>query len=624
MKKTIALLLAVLMLCGMTALASAADGTYSATVPGMHGPLTVEVTLAGDKIEKVELVDNVETPGLIDWPASIVTAAIVENQSLDVDVISGVTISSRAIIRGAEEALKSAGVDVEPFKAPRERTANQDAEYEADVVIVGGGGSGLSAAVRATEAGASVILIEKMGFLGGNSIMVGGIYNAPDHEYQDYAEFPGNPNSLVEDAIAEPPVSGEHKALQEAVAYEYEEFKKTDKVLFDSLNWFALQTWNGGDKLAILDNVKVLAQGSYEGLKWLESMGMEFVPGVHLGGGSLYPRTHQAVMPNGTGYIKAFRDTLAGRDNLTILMDTEGKELIVEDGRVTGIKAEGKDGETVTLKAKNGVVLTTGGFAGNVEMRMKYCQGEKWPDLGPGLITSNMPGVTGDGILMAEAAGAKLFNMDQIQLLPFCNPLTGATGDITTINIYVNKEGKRYVREDGRRDEMALATIAQTDSMYYSIYGTDDPSQNRSLGGMTAQYYLDNNLYGYVIADSLEGIAEKIGIPADNLLKTIEDFNAHVESGEKDEFGRTTYSTKIEGKYYIAYPRKAAAHHTMGGVLIDTEAHALKADGSILPGLYCAGEITGVVHGSNRLGGNAVVDFTVYGSIAGINAAAGK
>ena len=182
MKKVIALLLAVLMLCAMTAMASAADGTYSATVPGMHGPMTVEVTLAGDKIDKVELVDNVETPGLSDWPASIVTAAIVENQSLDVDVISGVTISSRAILRGAEEALKSAGVDVEPFKAPRERTANQDAEYEADVVIVGGGGSGLSAAVRATEAGASVILIEKMGFLGGNSIMVGGIYNAPDHE----------------------------------------------------------------------------------------------------------------------------------------------------------------------------------------------------------------------------------------------------------------------------------------------------------------------------------------------------------------------------------------------------------------------------------------------------------
>ena len=226
MKKYLAFLLAVFMLLGMMSVASAADGTYSATVSGMHGPLTVEVTLAGDRIEKVELVDNVETPGLIDWPASIVTADIVENQSLDVDVVSGVTISSRAIIRATEEALKTAGVDVEPLKAKRERVPNQDAEYEADVVIVGGGGAGLSAAVKATEAGASVILIEKMGFLGGNSIMVGGIYNAPDHEYQDYAEFPGNPNSLVEDALAEEPVSEEHKALQEAVAAEYEEMKR--------------------------------------------------------------------------------------------------------------------------------------------------------------------------------------------------------------------------------------------------------------------------------------------------------------------------------------------------------------------------------------------------------------
>ena len=137
MKKYLAFLLAVFMLLGMMSVASAADGTYSATVSGMHGPLTVEVTLAGDRIEKVELVDNVETPGLIDWPASIVTADIVENQSLDVDVVSGVTISSRAIIRATEEALKTAGVDVEPLKAKRERVPNQDAEYEADVVIVG-------------------------------------------------------------------------------------------------------------------------------------------------------------------------------------------------------------------------------------------------------------------------------------------------------------------------------------------------------------------------------------------------------------------------------------------------------------------------------------------------------
>ena len=624
MKKLLALLLTTAMLLGMVSFAGAAeDGVYTATVSGMHGPLTVAVTLAGDKIEKVEVTDNVETPGLIDWPIAQIPAAIVETQSLDVDTVSGVTISSRAILRGAEEALKTAGVDVEPLKAKRERTPGEAAEYTADVIIVGGGGAGLSAAVAATGEGASVILIEKTGFLGGNSIMVGGIYNCPDPELQDYADFPGS-DALVEAALAEEPVSEEHKALQDKVREQYEAYKQTDKTLFDSADWFALQTWNGGDKIAVLDNVKVLADGAFEGLEWLESMGMEFRDSISFGGGSLYARTHAAVMPNGTGFIKAFRDTLATRDNIQILMDTEAKSFIMDGDKVVGVTAEGKDGETITLNASKGVVLATGGFAGNVDLRVQYCQGEKWPDLGKNLITTNMPSVTGDGLFMAQAAGVELVNMDQIQLLPFCDPTTGATFNIINVNTYINKEGKRFVREDGRRDEMSKGILAQTDGMCYCVFAVDDPNETYSLGKMSLQYYLDNNLYGYKMDTTLEGLAEQLGLPVDTFLETVADFNAHCDSGEVDEFGRVSWFGKIEGKYYVGYPRKPAAHHTMGGVRIDTEAHALRADGTIVEGLYCAGEVTGVVHGGNRLGGNAVVDFTVYGRIAGTNAATGK
>ncbi|MCI9263416.1 MAG: FAD-dependent oxidoreductase [Oscillospiraceae bacterium] len=601
--------------------------TYTATVPGMHGPMTVATTLTADnKIAKVEVVDNVETPGLVDWPARVIPERIVENQSLAVDTVTGVTISSRAIINGVETALKNAGVDVAPFKTPIEKEKAQDVEYTADVIIVGGGGAGVAAAVGATEAGASVIVIEKTGFLGGNSIVAGGIYNCPDSEEQDYAKFSGDPDSLVENALAEEPVSKEHKALQDAVRKEFEVYKKSDRTFFDSPNWFALQTWNGGDKIGSLAHLKVFADNAYPTLEWLESMGMTFQEGVSLGGGALYPRTHTPTSPNGTGYFKVFEGILDERTDLcTLLMETEGKSLITSGGKVVGVNAVGKDGNKVTLHANKGVILATGGFAGNVELRQEYCQGEKWPDLGAGLISSNMPGVTGDGIFMAEAAGAELINMDQIQLLPYCDPNIGATFNIVnSCQCFINKEGNRFVREDGRRDEMSKGIIDQTDGMMFMVSSTDDPSTRMSLGGMSLQYYIDNNLYGYMIAENLTDLAKQMGVPADALEASIADYNAHVESGEKDQFGRTTYSTKVEGKYYFAYPRKPAAHHTMGGVNVDTETRALRSDGSVIKGLYCAGEITGNLHGGNRLGGNAIVDFCVFGRIAGTNAAAGK
>ena len=570
-------------------------GTYTSTMTAMHGPMTVEVTVTDSAITSVEVVNQVETPGVTDPVFEKIPAAIVENQTTAVDTITGATVSSRVLMAAVQDCLKQAGDTEGIFSKELEKTPAEDVTMTADVIIVGGGGAGLAAAVSA--------------------------YNAPDPDLQDYAEISGDQDSLVEAALAEEPVSEEHAELQEAVRLEFEAYKETDKTLFDSANWFALQTWNGGDKIADLDLVKVLTAGAYPALEWLESMGMEFNDFVTLGGGSLYPRTHGATTPNGTGYIKAFTNTLDGRDNVQIIMDTTGKSLITDGDKVVGVNAVGRDGNAVTLMANKGVILATGGFAGNVELRQKYCEGEKWPDLGPSLTTSNMPGVTGDGIFMAEAVGAELVDMDQIQLLPFCNPQTGATFDITSANCFINKNGERFVREDGRRDEMAKAMIAQPDGLVYYIFSCEDPNEVYSLGKQTLQYYLDNNLYGYMIDTSLEGLAEQMGVPADTLAETVEAFNAHTKAGDVDEFGRTSWAETIEGPYYVAYQRKPAVHHTMGGVRIDTETHALRADGSIIEGLYCAGEIVGGIHGGNRLGGNAIVDFCVFGRLAGTHAA---
>ncbi|MDD4080580.1 MAG: FAD-binding protein, partial [Eubacteriales bacterium] len=184
------------------------------------------------------------------------------------------------------------------------------------------------------------------------------------------------------------------------------------------------------------------------------------------------------------------------------------------------------------------------------------------------------------------------------------------------------------VREDGRRDEMSKAIIGQTGGIMYSVFSADfapDPAATKALGGMSLQYMLDNNVSRYVQADTLEELAEKLGMPADALVKTIDDFNSYTDGETVDPLGRVAFSgIKIETAPFYAYPRSPAVHHTMGGVLIDAKTRALNLSGEVIDGLYCAGEITGVLHGANRVGGNAIVDFVVFGRIAGEQAAKGE
>ena len=567
-------------------------GTYEAAAFGQNGDVTVDVTFSEDKIEAIEVKEgHIETPGVGDIAIETIPGRILDAQSLAIDTVTGVTMTSRAIITAVGDCVEQAGGSRDALMIAPEKTPVQDEEMTADVIIVGGGGAGLAAAVSASDEGASVILIEKTGFLGGNSIVSGGIYNAPDPE------------------------------LQEPLGIE------------DSVDFYIQQTWEGGDKVANLDLVTVLCSNALDGLHWLESMGMEFDGTITQGVGSLYRRTHTAVMPNGTGYIKTFEDNLSAKDNVTIIMETAGKSLITDDnGAVVGVIAEAKDGHKVTLHASKGVVLATGGFAGNVEMRVKYCQGEKWPNLGEGLITSNMPAITGDGIIMAQEAGADLVDMDQIQLLQVCNPWTGVTSDVITGGvdacIYVNQEGNRFVREDGRRDVISAAILAQTGGRMYTIHNytvVDDPDTYRCLGGRTVSSLIEEGRYGFVKADTLEELAEKINVPYENLKASLDTYNEHVKNGDSvDELGRELLTTALEGGPWYAYPRAPAAHHTMGGVKINTDAHVIGTSGDLIPGLYAAGEVTGGIHGGNRLGGNAIVDFTVFGRIAGLSVVEGK
>ncbi|MDL2217936.1 FAD-dependent oxidoreductase [Christensenellaceae bacterium OttesenSCG-928-M15] len=610
-------------------------GTYTKEAAGMHGPITVEVTVDEKSILDAKVTSTMETPGMGDYAGEEITKQVVAYQSLDVDTVAGATISSAVVKKAVSDCLADAGGDIALLSAAREREDTIASEYTADVIIIGGGGAGLTAAATALEEGASVVLVEKTDILGGNSLVVGGFMNAPMPELQDHAfdERSASIESLVTDALAETPISDEHAALQKAVKEDFDAYLKSDKTLFDSANWFALQTWNGGDKLGTLPIVQKLTGSAYDMMQWLISNGMEFRDDVVLGGGALYTRSRYAIQPNGLGYITAIRTSMeknAGA-NLTVLTNTQGTELIMDGDKVVGATAlDRATNKEITLHANKAVILSTGGFAGNVELRVKYCQSEKWPDLGSSVLTTNTSGVTGDGIFMAEKAGAELVNMDQIQLLPYCNPQTGILNDVMGggdgREIFINKEGKRFVREDGRRDDMSKAIIAQTDGVMYILtnsagVGGIDLRDIKTLGGQSVSYFLDNNLYGYIIGDTLQDIADQLGFPVENLEETLATYNSNVTAGTADEFHRVTYVGTIEEGPYIAFPRKPAAHHTMGGVRIDIEAHALRADGSVIGGLYCAGEITGVVHGTNRIGGNAIVDYLTFGREAGYNAA---
>ncbi len=452
-------------------------------------------------------------------------------------------------------------------------------EYETDVIIVGGGGAGLSAAAAASQEGAEVIVLEKMPILGGNTLRSGGVYNAV------------------------------HPEKQKAQGIE------------DSEELFFQQTYEGGDKQAKPELVKILVENATEDYHWLESIGVEFEPDVHQALGAMWARSHGTTGNAGTSFINAFKKT-AEENGAKFMLNTEVTDLQVEDGKVVGVKAKDKNGNELTIKSRKGVIISTGGFSSNVEMRQKYK-----PSLGKELPSTNQPGSTGDGIRMAEAIGANLIQMENIQLNPFGDPedgsLLGCLFPSVEEMIYVNLDGKRFVNEGERRDRIIEALLKQPESTMFIIADAKHlPENGISLFGEKVDYLFEKGKL--VKADTIEELAEKIGVEPANLAKAVEDFNKAVDAKVDENFGRTYLSMKLDQPPFVANKRVPTVHHTMGGLDIDENARVLDKDGQPISGLYAAGEVCGGIHGANRLGGNAITEIVVFGRLAGRSAVAGK
>jgi fumarate reductase flavoprotein subunit len=559
-------------------------GTYVATVAGHNGDIKVEVTVDENEIKSINILEHKESAGIADPAIERIPQAIIENQTLAVDTIAGATITSNAIIAGVTEAIKLADGDIDALSVKRDsaQTTGEAVEYTTDVVVIGGGGAGLAAAVSAHQNGAEVIVIEKMPRLGGNTILSGGALNAA-----------GSP-------------------------------RQTAQGIEDSTDKHFTQTYEGGDKVGNPALIKVLTDNAYPAVEWLESMGMEFNEEVFTVLGGLWPRAHKPSTPLGTGFIDTYEKYINENNGIEILLDTEAIEFIVENERVVGVKAKGLKGDVV-LNANNGVVLATGGFGANVELRDKYNQ--NWPALTE-IKTTNHPGATGDGLVLAEAVNANLIGLEHIQLLPMGDPVTGSlSGNIeqgVENRIFVNKDGNRFVDEGARRDVMTKALMEQQDAYMWVIvdkhsYPTEDTKNNfnESMEELIKQGRAFKG-------DTLEELAEKIGVDPANLVNAVKEFNEVVEKGGPDAFGRTLFADKLDTAPFYAGARVPTVHHTMGGVEITESAQVLDANGNVIPGLYAAGEVAGGIHGTNRLGGNALADIAVFGKIAGESAAAKK
>lgn len=631
MKKLTAALLVFLMMVMTGAMALAyTEGTYTATAQGNNGPVTVSVTFSADAITDVTVVEHSETAGLSDRPIAEIPAAIVENQSLAVDTVSGATNSSNAILTAVADCVAQAGGDVEALKAVAvEKAPVEDVEATYDVVVLGGGGAGLTASITAAQNGAKVILVEKAGSLGGNTLIAGQGFNACDPERQANTEMSeallGQLKSYLD---LDPADFGAFAEVLETVKGQINDYIASGSTtLFDSPELHMLHTYMGGKRTGLdgtviepdLELARTFATNALDALEWAESIGAQWNDTTSTILGAMWPRSHGLA----NGNVITILTDAAKANGVEIVTDTRANELIVENGKVVGVKATTSEGANVTLHANSGVVLATGGFSANAPMVVEY--NNYWPGLSDTMPSTNAPTITGDGIVMAKEVGAALIGMGQIQLLPLADPVTGSTSNIIGegTNMYVNQEGKRFVNESSRRDVLAKAILKQTGSYCYVISTFQNSRMDSDYKNNYHLYLTDLIASGAVVqADTLEELAEKIGCPVDTFVETCTNFNKYVAESNDPECGRVVFpdnaALEMEGPFY-ACKRAPAVHHTMGGIKVNVKNQALAEDGSVIPGLYAAGEVTGGFHGSNRLGGNAISEVITTGRNAATN-----
>lgn len=604
--------------CGAKSASTSSDagvsGDFTGTAKGFGGDVSVTLTLTDGAITGCTAEGKDETQGVGSEAIAQMPGKIAESGSIAVDGVSGATATSTAIKEAAAAALTAAGLNPDDYKTAVEKdAAAEDSTVDADVVVVGAGGAGMTAAITAAGEGKSVVILESQSMVGGNSVRATGGMNAAKTVYQDENEF--GESAGVEKTLktaAEKYADNETiTALAKTVSEQWAAYQANPTGYFDSVELMELDTMIGGKGINDPELVETLCANSADAIDWLDEHGIT-LHNVSSFGGASVKRIHRPVNAEGKtvsvgSYMIPLLQENCEKAGVKMMLDTTATEILTDaNGAAVGVKATGASGETVTVNAK-AVVLATGGFGANLDMVVKYK-----PEL-KGFMTTNAPGIQGQGIEMAQAIGAATVDMDQIQIHPTVEANTaaliteGLRGDGA---ILINEEGKRFIDEVGTRDVVSAAEIAQTGS--YSWLVVDQAMADASS---VIQGYIKK---GYTVTGATyEELGKAMGVDAAAFAETMEKWNGYVEAKNDPDFGRTSFANPLNTAPYYAVKVTAGVHHTMGGLKINANTEVLNEKGEVIPGLFAAGEVTGGVHGANRLGGNAVADFTIFGRIAG-------
>ena len=624
LSKLTSALLCLAMLLTMCSFAMAEAGTYTGVGDSeIGGKGAIEVSVTVDEngvVTDIQVTKNGDTAGISDAAVETMPGRIMAAQSANVDGVSGATMTSEAIKMAVLDAVTAAGLDTVKWStyAATEAAKADDATYDTDIVIVGAGGAGMTAALTAAEKGANVIILESQAAVGGNSVRATGGMNAADTPAQDENEF--GESAGVEKTLKTARTTYADNVtitkLAEEVEKQWADYQANPVGYFDSDELMELDTMIGGKGINNPELVEELADESADGVEWLKKYGIDLTSVGSFGGASV-KRIHRPVNAEGktiavgSYMIPLLEKACEENDKISIQLETTATTILTdENGKAVGVKAVGATGNEVTVNAK-AVILATGGFGANLDMVAELVPALK------GFMTTNAAGAQGQGIEMAQALGAATVDMNQIQIHPTVQFDTaaliteGLRGDGAVL---INAEGKRFIDEVGTRDVVSAAEIAQPGSYSYLVVDQAMLDKSSVIAGYVKRgFVFQGNTY--------EELAEALGVDAATFAETMNTWNTYVEAKNDPDFGRTSFAQPLNTAPYYAIKVTAGVHHTMGGLVINTDTEVLKDDGTAIAGLYAAGEVTGGVHGANRLGGNAVADFMVFGRIAGEEAA---
>ncbi len=548
---------------------------YDGAAQGFAGEIKVSVFVEGNTITDITYQTEGETPSIGGSAIKALRTKILKTQNVNIDTISGATYSSKGFLSAVEMALGEAGIVADGSGAGA-GTA-EDYEATADVVVVGGGGAGMTAAITVAENGKSVILLEKSDILGGNTSRASSGMNAAETHYEK------------------------------------------EQGIEDSVELFIEDTIKSGKEINDPELVRTLAENTSEAIDWLDKENAPLSGPLGTMGGLSAKRTHRPVDAEGNvtsvgNFLVSALGVRLDELGIEVVTGAAVNKIIMEDGKAVGVSGVGAYGENITVHA-NSVIIATGGFGGNMDRIVALR-----PDLA-GYISTNVATADGDAIDFLGEVGADFVDMEQIQLHPTVIPTDGAlVGEALRGDgaILVNREGVRFTNETGTRDAVSAAEVSQTGGNVWLI------ANQEMYEGSAVIKKLDKSGYLVTGAD-LDELAKAMEFDANAtaaLKETVSTWSSYVASGTDADFSRDigTPLTDLSSGPYYAVNVGPGIHHCMGGVKINTDAQVISTDGTPIPGLYACGEVTGGIHGANRLGGNAVADIVVFGRIAGENA----